>query len=114
MIHDQDSFELEISCLEVKELLDAGEEFSFLDVRTEFERELACIDETDLVTQELVDEIIAEWPKDRRIVLYCHTGIRSLAAARFLIERGGFSNAKSMAGGISAWSANVDPSIPQY
>ncbi|MFT3686322.1 MAG: rhodanese-like domain-containing protein [Phycisphaerales bacterium] len=51
--------------------------------------------------------------RSRPIVVYCHHGMRSLrttAALRAL----GFTNVKSLAGGIDAWSAAIDPSVPRY
>jgi len=51
--------------------------------------------------------------RDREIVVYCHTGRRSLWVARYLREHG-FTKAKSMAGGIDLWSRDIDPTIPRY
>jgi rhodanese-related sulfurtransferase len=47
------------------------------------------------------------------IVVYCHHGIRSLSAAKFL-ERLGFTNVHSLARGIDAWSCEVAPAVPRY
>ncbi|HZN11235.1 MAG TPA: rhodanese-like domain-containing protein, partial [Blastocatellia bacterium] len=47
------------------------------------------------------------------IVLHCHHGMRSEQASAFL-ARQGFTNVKNMIGGIDAWSARVDPSVPRY
>jgi adenylyltransferase/sulfurtransferase len=47
------------------------------------------------------------------LVIYCHHGIRSLHVTRWLREHG-ISNVFSLAGGISAWSRDVDPTIPEY
>lgn len=47
------------------------------------------------------------------LIIYCHHGIRSLHVTRWLREHG-ISNVFSLAGGISAWSRNVDPTIPEY
>ena len=54
-----------------------------------------------------------ETAKDARIVVYCHHGIRSLSAAGYL-QRLGFINVKSLAGGIDAWSCEIDPNVPRY
>jgi rhodanese-related sulfurtransferase len=51
--------------------------------------------------------------KDAAIVIHCHHGMRSLRATRWLRHQG-YSNARSMAGGIEAWSLQVDPSVPRY
>lgn len=49
----------------------------------------------------------------RRIVVYCHRGVRSRQAAAWLRERG-FAGACSMAGGIERWSIDIDPTVPRY
>ena len=53
------------------------------------------------------------WSKDTPIVFYCHLGERSLDAASYFAAHG-FSNARSMTGGIDAWSLEVDPAAPRY
>ena len=50
---------------------------------------------------------------DRGIVISCHHGMRSLRAARYLRQHG-IDRAFSMAGGIEAWSMEIDPSVPRY
>ena len=47
------------------------------------------------------------------IVLHCHHGVRSMQALQILREAG-FNKIKSMAGGINAWSEDVDPDVPRY
>jgi rhodanese-related sulfurtransferase len=54
-----------------------------------------------------------EGKRDRTVIVYCHHGRRSLQGAAILREAG-FSSAKSMAGGIEAWSVGVDPSVARY
>ena len=46
-------------------------------------------------------------------VVYCHHGIRSQSAAEYLL-RLGHANVRSLAGGIDAWSCEVDPAVPRY
>ena len=106
--------QMEISPIEVKELRDAGTPFEFLDVRTEPEHALASIEGSRLVTQELFQEITDSWPRDKKIVIFCHTGQRSLEATKFLRLRQGFTDIRSMSGGITAWSAVVDRAVPTY
>ena len=52
-------------------------------------------------------------PRDAAIVVHCHHGMRSLHGTRWLRQQG-YANARSMAGGIEAWSQEVDPSVPRY
>jgi len=103
---------LEISPQEVRDALNT-ESIRLIDVRTEGEWERARIEGATLVTQELVEEMVGTWDKDTAIVFYCHTGVRSLNAVHFFRGQG-FVNVKSMAGGIMAWSLDIDPSVPRY
>lgn len=50
---------------------------------------------------------------DQSLVVYCHHGMRSLQATRFLRQRG-FRNTFSLHGGIEAWSVAIDPEVPRY
>lgn len=84
-----------------------------LDVRGPEERAIVMLHAAIPVTQELVQEMITSWPKDTPIVTYCHVGIRSLEAAFYLIGHG-FTNVRSLAGGIDAWAEQVDPSLTRY
>ena len=88
-------------------------EIKLLDVRGEDERILAKIEGVPTIDRKFADEVIAKWPKDTAIVLNCHHGIRSMDAVAYLKDKG-FTNVKSLAGGIEAWSRDVDPSIPSY
>jgi len=86
-----------------------------LDCRTPEEHATARISGAVLIPmQELsarVDELAA-W-RDKPIIVHCHHGVRSLRVAQWLRERG-FSGARSMRGGIEAWSVEIDPSVPRY
>ena len=104
--------DLEISVGETAELLKAGT-IKLLDVRTPEEYAIASVQGSVLVDQNLAGEIMQAWPKDTAIVTMCHHGMRSLDAAAYL--RGhGFENTRSMSGGIEAWAAQVDASVPRY
>lgn len=83
-----------------------------IDVRTSEEWELARIEGATLMTEELATEMM-RWPKDTAIVFYCHRGQRSLDAAAYVAGHG-FKSARSMTGGIEAWSIEVDAAVPRY
>ncbi|MDX2168079.1 MAG: Grx4 family monothiol glutaredoxin [Deltaproteobacteria bacterium] len=102
----------QITPAEVKQLIDNGTAFQFLDVRTPEEREIAAIAGTTLVDQRIAAEI-EKLPKDTMLVLHCHHGGRSQAAAEHFRSKG-FTNVHNMAGGIDAWSRDVDGSVPRY
>ena len=104
--------DLEITPRETAELLKQGK-IKLLDVRTPEEYAIASVSGSVLVDQSLAQEIMQTWSKDTAIVTMCHHGMRSLDAAAYL--RGhGFSNAKSMSGGIDAWALQIDSSVPRY
>ena len=104
--------DLEITPRETAELLRAGK-IKLVDVRTPEEYEIARVERSVLADQSLAQEILQTWPKDTPIVTICHHGVRSLDAAAYL--RGhGFSNTRSMMGGIDAWAMQLDPSVPRY
>ncbi len=83
-----------------------------IDVRTPGEWELARIQGATLNTEELAQEMM-RGPKDTLTIFYCHFGQRSLDAASYFAGHG-FSNVRSMTGGIDAWSLAVDSSVPRY
>jgi rhodanese-related sulfurtransferase len=56
---------------------------------------------------------LAELPADRPIACLCHHGIRSQNVARYLAQNG-FQTVINIAGGIEAWSLELDPSVPCY
>ena len=56
---------------------------------------------------------LADLPQDRQLVLYCKSGVRS-AEALALLKQSGFSTARHLGGGITAWAKTVDPSVPVY
>jgi monothiol glutaredoxin len=96
----------------LKALLDSGERFVLVDVRTPAERERASIQGSRLLDEPFRKELEA-LPKDTKIVLHCHHGGRSQHAALELAGLG-FRNVHNLEGGIDAWSTQVDPSVPRY
>jgi len=103
---------VEVQPSEVKAWLDAGEDFSFIDVRTPEELAIASIEAAEPLDFNDQGKYMT-LPKDRKIVFSCRSGMRSLDVASYFIGHG-FTNVYSMAGGILAWSDQVDPSIPKY
>lgn len=108
---------LEIDAVEVKKMLDDGRDFKLIDVREPSEYQICKINAATLIP---LGEIEAKDPaklnglgQNDEIVLHCKAGVRSMKAVNALIEMG-FSNVRSMRGGILEWSEKVDPSVPKY
>ena len=93
-------------------LLD-GEEIALLDVREEWELQIANVPGTVHVPMAEVPQRLGELDRDRDTVVLCRSGRRSLQVARFL-EQSGFRSVANLTGGILAWSREVDSSIPEY
>ena len=103
----------EISVTEFKAMRDAGRDHVLLDVREPFEIELAQIAGSLNIPMAEVPARLDEVPRDREIVVMCHSGQRSGRVARFL-EQNGYTTAVNLAGGIDAWSREIDPAVPLY
>lgn len=109
--HETDA-RLQVEPKDVKAWLDAKEDFSFIDVRTPEEWQLARIPQAELLDYNDPGRYMG-LPKERKIVFSCKSGMRSLDVAAYFVGHG-FRNVYSMRGGIEAWSAQVDRSIPRY
>ena len=104
---------IQITAGELAQGIRAGGSLKLLDVRSREEWEHTHLAEATHVTQELVQEILNDWAKDTPMVLYCHQGLRSMDAAAYFIGHG-FTDVRSLKGGIDAWSQEVDSKIPRY
>jgi rhodanese-related sulfurtransferase len=105
----------EITVDELARNLERGEKPLLLDVRQPWEHELSRLPESLLVPlPELPGRTGEIRPREgQQVVCYCHHGVRSLHAADFL-ARLGFPDVVSLAGGIDAWSLQIDPAVPRY
>lgn len=93
-------------------MIDAGERFELIDVRTEEERAIAHIEGSRLLDQRCHDDLLG-LDRDTAIVFQCHHGIRSQSAAEYFTQHG-FRNLYNLRGGIEAWSQLVDHSVARY
>jgi rhodanese-related sulfurtransferase len=88
-----------------------------LDVREPHELQIASINATDFtlltIPMGVIPPRLAELDPTQPIACLCHHGGRSMQVASFLVSRG-FSHVANIAGGINAWSSEIDPSVPRY
>ena len=92
----------------------AGEPMTLLDVREDWEVALAPVPSPHLhIPMGSIGERLGELDPQATTVVICRSGGRSLQVARFLSGRG-FGSVLNLAGGILAWSRDIDPGIPQY
>ena len=102
----------QLSAPDLKGMLESGLAFEFVDVRTEGECAIARIEGARLLDQAYHDALLQR-DRDTTIVFQCHHGIRSQQAAMYF-RQAGFRKLYNLVGGIDAWSALVDPSVPRY
>jgi rhodanese-related sulfurtransferase len=105
----------QINVRELHAMLTANEPVHLLDVRQPWEHALAALPGSTLIPLPELGHRTHEVQtrRDELVVAYCHHGIRSLTAAACL-ARAGIANVVSLAGGIDAWSTEIDPGIPRY
>lgn len=110
-----------IGPVELKRRLDGGDALALLDVREASERELVAIPSPPHGVDLFVPlgevphrlEAIRAAVGDRSLVVYCHHGIRSLIAGRWLATQG-LSAVENLDGGIDAYAIEADPSLTRY
>lgn len=96
---------------ELRKMMDAKVPLRLIDVRTERERAIARI-LPDVTLDQIAPELDS-LSKDTMLVFYCHSGVRSRAAAEQALARG-FRNVWNLNGGIDGWSRQVDKDVPRY
>lgn len=102
-----------ITPTELKTRLDKGDTLVLLDVREQWEFDLAKLNGSTLIPLGNLPQSLAKLNRDAEIIAICHHGMRSADATNFLLQQG-FPNVKNLVGGIDAWSAQIDRSVPRY
>ena len=112
----ENNYPMELLPADVSKMLVSSEpDVVLLDCREQEEFSIVSIEGARLLPMSEMSERInelEEW-RDKKIIVYCHHGVRSLRVARWLREKG-FSKASSMKGGIDQWVECVNPSLPRY
>ena len=103
----------EIDVHELKRRFDSNESFELIDVREPYEYEIARIDGAKLIPLGELPSRVDELPREKDIVVHCHSGMRSAHAVQ-LLQESGFDRAVNLAGGIDAWSVEIDPTVDRY
>jgi rhodanese-related sulfurtransferase len=104
----------EITAAELKQRIDRGDDLQIIDVREPNEYEIARIPNTKLIPLGQVTERMGEIDEERETVVHCKGGVRSARAIEALTRSGFKGKLVNLKGGITAWSNDVDPSVPKY
>ena len=102
----------QITVKELKRRIDTGEDLYILDVREPFEYQIAQIG-GNLIPINDVPQRLSEIPREREIIVHCKSGGRSQRVAE-LLQQQGYARVVNLAGGILAWSEEIDPAVPKY
>jgi adenylyltransferase/sulfurtransferase len=102
----------QLSVKELKRRMDADEDVYLIDVREPFEYQIAQIG-GKLIPQNDVPNRLAEIDRDREVIVHCKSGGRSQRIAE-LLKQAGYPRVVNLAGGILAWSDQIDPKVPKY
>ena len=104
----------EVTVQEMKRALDdPGLGIKVLDVRDPDEYEICHVNGVPQIPLGTLPQRFTELDANQQYYVHCKSGLRSLKAVRFLQEQG-FKYVKSVKGGISTWSDEIDPSVPKY
>lgn len=104
----------QISAKELKARIDAGEDVQLIDVRQRDEFEFARIPGAKLIPLGELISRISELDPSRELIVHCKMGGRSAKAIEMLQQAGYSGKLTNLAGGITAWSNEVDPGVPKY
>jgi adenylyltransferase/sulfurtransferase len=104
----------EVTVQDMKKALDDPSlNIKVIDVRELDEFQIAKVRDVPLVPLSTLHEKFTELDPNQSYYIHCKAGVRSMKALYFLREQG-FKHLKSVRGGISAWSQEIDPSVPGY
>jgi rhodanese-related sulfurtransferase len=105
----------EISAVEAQARLCSDQPPRLIDVREAEEWAICRVEAAELLPLSQWPQIATERLADpaEPLLVLCHHGVRSARAAEFL-QRNGFTDVTNVAGGIDAWSSDVDPAVPRY
>lgn len=95
------------------ERLRTGPAPTLLDVREDWEREIAHIEGDRHIPMNALPQRLGELDTEQELVVYCHHGARSAQVVDYLSERG-FTRAANLQGGIDAWTRMVQPELARY
>jgi adenylyltransferase/sulfurtransferase len=104
----------EITASELKAQMDAGADIQLIDVRQPDEYAFARIKGAKLIPLGEIIKRMNEIDPERETVIHCKMGGRSAQAIDALRRSGFEGNLKNLAGGITAWSNEVDPTVAKY
>ena len=102
-----------ITVQELKQLMDAKEEFQLIDVRETYENEICSLNGL-LIPMNEIPGRVEELVKEKKVIVHCRSGKRSANVIDFLEQNYQLTNLYNLEGGILAWIEEIDPSMESY
>lgn len=99
--------------VQIKEILESDEKIRLIDVREEWEYQIAKIPGSELMPLSRFIQYVPLLDPNEKIIVYCHRGVRSLNACYYLTNVG-FKSIINLNGGIDAWANEIDGNISKY
>jgi rhodanese-related sulfurtransferase len=93
----------EIDAYDLQNRITRGDEFLLLDIRSAGELAQGVLPDAQHLPMHLIPLRINELPRDKDVILYCHSGARSYNACAYLTQQG-HENVINLSGGILAWA----------
>ena len=103
-----------ISPKELNNIIESNNlDFQLIDIRDEYEHDICCIG-GEKINMYSIPENIYKLSKNKKIIIYCRTGVRSANIVNLLEKKFSFDNVYNLDGGIMRWRDEVDPSLKSY
>jgi rhodanese-related sulfurtransferase len=93
----------EIDANDLQVRIAKGDDFMLFDIRSDGELVQGVLPQAEHLPMHLIPLRIAELPKDKDVILYCHSGARSYHACAYLAQQG-YENVINLRGGILGWA----------
>lgn len=103
----------QIDVFELKKMLHQHIPLQIIDVREEWEYDICNLGGVS-IPMESIPERVGEISKDRKVIVHCHSGIRSANVIQFLEQTYRFENLYNLEGGIAEWIRKIDPTMTDY
>ncbi len=110
---EKDETVKEITVQELKQLKDSGEDFQLVDVREDYEYDIANL-EGELIPLGTLMENTEKIDRSKKVVVHCRSGVRSANAINALEQMHGYKNLYNLKGGILAYADEVDTNLAKY
>lgn len=103
-----------ISPKELNNLINSkSNDFQLIDIREEYEHDICSIGGEKINMYEISDKT-DKILKDKKVIIYCRTGVRSANVITILEKNFNFQNLYNLDGGIMKWREDIDPTLNEY